>query len=252
MQSNLIIGTDRKGGEYKRMADFWEKDKEQQPVVPEQPEKIKLGDKEYSQDELSQLVGLGESYKEIETKYNTKLDKVWPEFGKSQNRVKELEAEIEKMRQANQLPKEMDENAIREAKDAANKIGLVTDDKFAEFMGKHFRTYYQNERAAEKLLDDCEDFEGEFDGKDGRPAFKTQDILEYMRDTGIKNPEIAYKTKYESQLDSWKEGQLSKAKRPGMTTITDTQGFKQPKNVKVTTNNLQDLIREQLEGGGEE
>ena len=235
-----------------RVADFFEKDtEEQKPVVEQSPEKIKLGEEEFSQEELSQLVGLGKSYKEIESKYNTKLDRVWPEFGKSQNRVKELEAELENMKKASQMPKDLDENAVREAKEAARKIGLVTDEQFTEFMGKNFRQFYQQERAAERLLDDCKDFEGEFDGKDGRPAFKTEEILEYMRDTGIKNPELAYKTKFESQLDSWKESQLAKAKRPGLTTVTETQGFKEPKQVKITTNNLQDLIREQLEGGSE-
>lgn len=235
-----------------RVADFFEKDtEEQKPVVEQQPEKIKLGEEEFSQEELSQLVGLGKSYKEIESKYNTKLDRVWPEFGKSQNRVKELEAELENMKKASQTPKDLDENAVREAKEAARKIGLVTDEQFTEFMGKNFRQFYQQERAAERLLDDCKDFEGEFDGKDGRPAFKTEEILEYMRDTGIKNPELAYKTKFESQLDSWKESQLAKAKKPGLTTVTETQGFKEPKQVKITTNNLQDLIREQLEGGSE-
>ncbi len=248
MQSKLVIGTDRKGGVKKYMADYFEKEEEQKPVVEAQPEKIKLGEKEYSQDELSQLVGLGESYREIETKYNTKLDRVWPEYSKSQNRVKELEAEMEKIKQAQSAPKDLDENSIKEAKEAARKIGLVTDEQFADFMGKNFRQFYQQERAAERLLDDCKDFEGEYDGKDGRPAFKTEEILNYMNETGIKNPELAYKTKYEPQLDSWKATELSKAKKPGLTTVTDTEGYKVPSNVKVTRDNLQDLIREQLEG----
>ena len=40
------------------MADYFEKEKEKQEEQHEQPEKIKLGEKEYSQEELSQLVGL--------------------------------------------------------------------------------------------------------------------------------------------------------------------------------------------------
>lgn len=230
-------------------ADYFEKEEEQQePKEQQQPEKIKLGEKEYSQEELSQLVGLGESYREIETKYNTKLDRVWPEFGKSQNRVKELEAELERMKQVQSAPKDLDDNAIREAKEAAKKIGLVTDEQFADFMSKNFRQFYQQERAAERLIDDCKDFEGEYDGKDGRPAFKTEEILNYMNETGIKNPELAYKTKYETQLDAWKSSELSKAKKPGLTTVTESEGIKMPKGVKVTRDNLQDLIREQLEG----
>ena len=38
-------------------------------------------------------------------------------------------------------------------------------------------------------------------------------ILEYMRDNGINDPELAYKIKYEKELDAWKEKKISSAKK---------------------------------------
>ena len=81
------------------MADniFEEKKDEQETQEAKGPEeeKIKLGDKEYTQEELSQLVGLGEFAKEVETKQNRKLDKIYPDYVKATQRLSELEKELE-------------------------------------------------------------------------------------------------------------------------------------------------------------
>jgi len=47
-------------------------------------EKITLGENEYSQDELKELVNLGKIGKEAEEKYNTSIDKVWPEYSRKE------------------------------------------------------------------------------------------------------------------------------------------------------------------------
>ena len=59
-----------------------------------EPEKIKLGEKEYTQDELSKLVGLGETANELETKWNTKIDRLYPEYTKATQERKELEDKL--------------------------------------------------------------------------------------------------------------------------------------------------------------
>src|SRR4030042_759119 len=98
-------------------------------------------------------------------------------------------------------------------------------------------------REGEKLLDDCKDMEGEIDGKDGRPAFKTKEILDHMVLTGIKNPMKAYKDKYEIEIDKWKEQQLRGAKPRGLfTEPSSTAGSKQPPNVRVTRDNLDAMV----------
>lgn len=88
-----------------------------EPVVPEttEVEKIKLGDKEYTQDELSQLVGVAEKVNSLESQYNTKLDKVWPEFGRSQNELKSVKEQLDKLQAAANGNPEMDPDAVKQA-----------------------------------------------------------------------------------------------------------------------------------------
>jgi len=230
-------------------ADFFEEPKAETPEVPVE-EKIKLGDKEYTQSELQDLVGIGEKTREIETNLNTKIDRVYPEYTKATQKNREYEAKIKDYETKTATP-QLDEESIRQAKEAAKKIGIVTDDGIAEFVSKNFRQMYMQERAAEKLLDDCRDFEKDMDGTDGRPKFKTEEILQYMQETGIRNPEKAYKDKYEKEVDSWKEGKLGQARKSGMVTETgSTAGGKEPTKVRVTRDNLDQLIKEAL-GQGE-
>lgn len=211
-------------------------------------EKVKVGEAEYSQEELNRLVGLGKLAQEADTKYNTKIDKVWPEFTKKSQRLTELEKEVETLR-ASQAPKlpENEEQAIKEAKEAARKLGIVTSDDFDEYLDKKFTQRYQTERQAERLLDEGMKFEKDIDGSDGRPKFVLTDVLEYMRDNmgGQGNLETAYKLMHETQLDTWREQQLNKSKRQGMTTATIPGGsIKEPSSVKVTNDNLDQLVAE--------
>lgn len=236
------------------MADFLGGKQDEEEPQEEEASTFKIGDKEYSQDELNELVELGNFAREVETKQNTKLDKLYPEFTRKSQKVKELEAEMEKMREEQTKQSEpqqgdLTQEQIAEARKAGRKIGFLTEDSMQDVMSKQFRQFYLQERAAEKLLDSCEGLASKIDGKDGRPAFKTEEILSYMQETGFKDPEKAYKDKYESEIDAWKAEQINKARKPGMTTIEgSTAGSKQPKPVKVTGNNLEEVMREALEG----
>lgn len=224
----------------------------QEPIpntVDETP-KIKAGGNEYSQEELDKLVGLGKIASEAEVKYSTKIDKVWPEYTKSQQELKELrkvKEEYEKVQAEKAKLPENEEQAIKEAKEAAKRLGILTDDDFEAKLETTFGKYYQQERAAERLLEAATKLEKEISGDDGRPAFNTQEVLEYMRDNmgGQGNLETAYKLMHEDKLESWKEQQLSKSKKPGMTTTTVSGGgTKEPPKVKVTEENLDQLVAE--------
>jgi len=225
--------------------DFFKKEEEEKEEVIE---KIKVGDKEYTQDEISDLVGLGSQAKEAETKYNTKLSKVWPEYGRSQTKVKELEAQLEELKNkpVEQQQSDLTPESISQAREAAKKIGIVTEDRFDDYLDKRFRGRYLQERAAEKLLEDCEELEGQIDGKDGRPAFNKEEILNHMMETGIKNPEKAYKDKYENDIDSWKEKQFGAMRKPGFTTQTESTGMKLPEVKTITDKNLRSALEEEL------
>lgn len=217
-------------------------DAEQAEEVAEEPtaETIKVGDKEYTQEELNRLVSLGEIGREAEEKYNTKIDSVWPEFSKSRNEVKELRDQLEQYKQGNTQPlMEGDDAQVREALEAAKRLGIMTRDEFDQA--------YAERRESERLLERTESLESTYNGADGRPKFDKLEILEYMQQTGVRDPEIAYKTKYEKQLDEWKEKKLSGAKKENITTTQTGGGSnKRPEEVRPTTQNIGDLIRESL------
>jgi hypothetical protein len=224
----------------------------QEETVPE-ISTVKVGEKEYTQDELSRLVQLGEMGKEVEERYNTKLDRVYPEYTKATQRVRELEKieqEYVKSQQNKINVPENEEQAIKEAREAARKLGLVDVETFRDELGKSFREYYEKERAAERILDQARGFEKEIDGSDGRPKFETEKVLQFMVDSGVQDLMTAYKVMNESNLDVWKEQQLGKAKKAGLKTQESTVAgsSKQPADVKVNKDNFDQLLQEALEG----
>jgi len=231
--------------------------KEDEDIQKEEPQEevqsIKLGDQEYSPDELEKLVNLGKIGLEVEEKYNTKIDRVYPEFTKKTQLLKEYEekfAAIEEERSRPKLP-ENEQQAIEEARTAARKLGLVLNDDFEtksqENLNKGFRELYLRERSAERLLEETSKLESEINGSDGRPKFKTEEVLEFMQENpGFKKPIDAYEAKYKAQTDEWRANQIVKAKR-GIVTNNDNLGVdKQPADVKITSENLDAMIRESL------
>lgn len=223
-------------------------------TVPEvvettEPEKIKLGEKEYTQEELSQLVGVAEKVSTLESQYNTKLEKVWPEFGRSQNELKSVKDQLEKLQSAANGNPEMDPDAVKQALEQAKKIGLLTKDDFSDVMKQNFRDLYKQERETDRLVDELDGLEKDLDGSDGRPKFEKIAVLEHMRENGFKNPMKAYKDMYETQLDAWKTQELTKAKGQGMYTTTQSStGNKIPNETPTTKDNLNQRVAEALEG----
>src|SRR3990167_502304 len=69
------------------MANKFFEDKEEDKE--EVSDKIKLGDTEFTQDELNELVGAGRKLKEIETKQGQKIEEVLTSWGKRGERLGE-------------------------------------------------------------------------------------------------------------------------------------------------------------------
>lgn len=234
------------------MSDFFN-NKPDEPKMDDQVQTVQINGKEYNQDELQQLVGLGELGREMETKWNTKIDSVLPAYTKATQELAELRKEKNSWLEQ-QIPKpepkapQNDEERqaleLQQAKSLLkNKMGVITND---EFEGE-FRKRYVVERQAEKLNESLQDLAVKIDGTDGRPKFNAQEILDYMSRSNIPDPNIAYKLRYEKELDSWKEQQFQSVKRPGLyTETTSTPGAKQPPAVKPTKDNLIDLIKETM------
>ena len=76
-----------------------------------QDTKVKVGEKEYSQDELSQLVGLGETAQEFETKWNRKIGDFYPDYTQKSQKLAEFE-KAEADRQRVELQAKADANEL--------------------------------------------------------------------------------------------------------------------------------------------
>lgn len=228
---------------------FSQEEETQQQEVQTELEKIKLGEKEYSQEELSKLVGVAEQVQEMEARYNTKFDKVWPEYGRSQNELKLVKEQMDRLQAQARGEQDLDPDSVAKALEQARKIGLVTKEDFKEFMAQNFRDLYKVEVETDQLVGELNKLEREIDGADGRPKFDKVAVLEHMRAEGFKTPMKAYRDMYETQLDEWKTRELTKARAPGMsTTEQSAPGNKMPPEVSPTRDNLNKLVMEALEG----
>jgi hypothetical protein len=208
----------------------------------EEVDKIKVGDLEFESSELEEIVG---KYKEIEKNHGS-LDKVVSTLGERANKIGQLESQVETL--AKQLEstkgpekqpddKPTPEDILREAEGR----GIITKNNLTQAI--------QEYRQAERLADEARDLEkkGNPYEADELPKFNALDMLQFMSETGIKNPVTAYKQRYETEIDSWKEKQLSKGRPKGMVTEeSSSPGNKQPKEIKVTRDNIDEMLRASL------
>ncbi len=207
---------------------------------PDVAEKIKFKDREYTPEELDELVGLGSRAKELGDSHGG-FDKFVTEYGRKSEKIGELNRQLEQLSkvQTTGAPVEEVEDQMEAARDAARKLGIVLKDDLD--------TYYQSRRGAERLLESCGELEAEIDGSDGRPKFETTAVLEFMeKNAGFTDPKRAYEAMNLDTISSWKAEKLSKTKAGGITTITTGGGEKLPPQVKPTGDNLRDLISEQF------
>ena len=216
------------------------------PEVTITPDKIKVGDAEYTQDELSRYVNLGRLGAEMEEKWNTKIDAVYPNYTRSREEVKTLQDQLAEAKASIPEPTlapdaEQSKEALRILKE---QFGVVTKDDLKQFVDQQ----YEEKSASEKLFNAVTGYSEEVDGADGRPVFKPEEVLLHMQETGIKDPMRAYKDKFENELDAWKAEKLVKGevKEPIVTVTKATAGSKQPNEVRPTKDNLQQLLNDAL------
>lgn len=218
------------------------------------PSTIKVGEVEYTPEQLQGLIDDGLFKREIETKQNTKLDRVMPEYTRLTQEKKgwvEKEAELERFKAEKSKPKEdepvLDEATLNKARTELKKLGVFTKDDVESYFKENFTKAYTIQRDTDRFFDVAHKLESEIDGKDGRPKFVLDDVLEHMKETGIRDPLKAYKDKNEMALDKWKDEQLSRNRRDGIVSERSSNaGGKTPPAVRPTRANLKDLFREAL------
>lgn len=72
--------------------------------------------------------------------------------------------------------------------------------------------------------------EKSYDGKDGRPKFDRQKVVDFALQNGFGNPEAAYKAMHEKELIDWHVRQASDAARGVKTEASDGSGSSQTSN----------------------
>lgn len=228
------------------------------------PEKVTINGEELDASEASELISYGRKTKEYEQKWNTPLDNVWPEYGKSRETVKQLETELQNAKNQLESFQQKQEagtdtpNDLAKAKAAARELGLTFQEDLekGEFVKKSDLDKYYDERQAKqdatnRILSEAERLSKEIDGSDGRPKFNKKVVLAYASAYGIADLQKAYEEMHDEQVKAWKDAQVKAQQKPGLKTLTASQGNKLPKEVKVNDDNVNSLLREKLYGAQE-
>ena len=135
-------------------------------------------------------------------------------------------------------PEEVQKQVIAEA----DKMGLVHKGNVYQFMDAYLQARDMKEDA-ENLIADAE--------TKGKPKTSVEELFKYMDESGIKNVELAYKAKFDKELDSWKEKQIESLKNGEMKTLdTSSAGSKQFEVPKLTNlDSLTDAMKSYFNRG---
>ena len=242
------------------MADFFDKTEAKETTVDNQTQtdtKVKIGEREFSQEELNRRIGLSDIALEAEEKYSTKIDRVWPEFTKSRQELAKVNTELEEWKNKPAPVVETKGALSEEEKLVARKqlFDLIGDEPVKK---KDFDTAVNktvaNFLAAKDLSEGIDRAIGEVKETYGIETNRDA-VFDHMQETGFKVPIKAIKDMFEPQIDKWKEEQINKVKQPGFNTqAASTAGSKQPQ-ITVPKNDTQ--LKESLSaffrsrGGGE-
>lgn len=226
------------------------------------PEQIIINGQAYSPEDATQLVELGNKWKKTESELNTSLDKVYPEYTKASQRAAQLEKELAEARaEAERYKQEQAQKAkaetpdtIQQARKAAREIGLADEDYLKEkgYMTRDeaeqfFADKQSQQEQVKTVLNNAATLEKEIDGSDGRVPFDQRAVLAYAASYGIDDLRQAYDQMNEKGNLKWKEEQIAREEKPGLTTLTPN-GKKEPQRIRVTDDNLGAMLGEMLDG----
>lgn len=196
-------------------------------------EKIKIGEVEYSTQEVDDLMGAGKRLKEMEEKQGQPVDDILKSWGRRGEEIGNYKKQVEelnsKVAELSKPPKKEGE-ALTEAeievqvKAEAKKYGLLTSEEARDLATE----IYNNNRAGEKLLSRTSRVLKEAK-KDGRPVVEVEKLLEFMANPdNPKDPQNAYDIMFKKELKDWETAQVGKLKNKGMATETGTSANKEP------------------------
>ena len=224
------------------------------------PSNIVINGVEYSPDDAQSLIELGNKTREAEQKWNTKLDSVWPEYGKLssertawQKEKEDLTKQLQEF-QAKQNAGTETPDEIAKAKEAARKLGLTLNEDLdksgyvkKDDLDKYLSERDQKQAEVKKVLEEADKYEQELTGEDGRPKFNKRMVLAWANSYNIPDLMEAYKDMHKDELAVWEKSQIDAKKGKTLTTFKPG-GKKEPAQTKVDDSNVKQSLHEALYG----
>lgn len=134
-----------------------------------------------------------ETTPEVETPDESKVSKSVPyeRFAEVNNNYKKLEARLAEMES------KREETKVVDPQEAQVKTQL---DKYLKEMGYVSKEDLARQEADKALQDQVKALQSKYDGKDGRPKFKYEDVLDFAEKNLIGSLELAYEAKHKAEL----------------------------------------------------
>lgn len=243
---------DQRGGEYKVSNNNFFQQEDNVQTETEEVQKIKVGDTEFDQKELEELVGAGRKLKDIETKQGQPVDDILDSWGKRGRQLGELKKKVETYEQQRveaEKPKEVKDQEALRAQVRQELASVLGDEPLTVKAAQElFKDIYQQNRSGEQILSRTNKVIREAK-RNGFPTTTAESLLEFMANPdNPKDPAKAYKLMFEKEIDRVKEEKLASIKKPGiMTNTQSTAGSKtfERKSMRgVSTNELRRMFRD--------
>jgi predicted nucleic acid-binding Zn-ribbon protein len=224
------------------------------------PSNIVINGEEIPLEEAQKLIETGRKTREYEQKWNTTLDTVWPEYGKTREHVKALETENAQAKaQLAEFQRKQtagtDTQVDREkARAAAKELGFVLDDDIKDkFVARDELDKYLDEReqkreAVKAVLAEADKLAKEINEGEYPVKFNKKAVLAYANQYGIGDLRKAWEDMNEDILTPWKEEQIASKKGKSLSTLKSSGIRKEPGEVKVTDDNVKESLKEALWG----
>ena len=217
---------------------------EGEPAVPApEPPKIKIGEEEFTEEQARALLDLGKIAKQAEEEYHRPIKSIWPEYVESQKELKALKDKAVAPSEPPAPAQELNEEQSKIATGVLEKMGFLHKGNVRDEVLTILEDYMTVQETA-NLLDEAK--------AEKRPAEELKNFLAYMDSTGIRDPKIAYKVRFEKELEALNQAKVEGLKPKGLTTqeIPAGGGRSEPEPTPIRTKtDLEKALKERFSIG---
>jgi len=216
---------------------------------------VSVGDQDFTPDQIAGFVENSNRLTSFEKDQGQSLEDMNKSWGRRGTQIGELKGQLETYQgklgdiEAAELSKKQADPQYQDTQAARQQLdSLLSDMGYA----KKADTIQELNTMTEgrQLLSEMDGLatKGNPYGEEGLPKFDTKEMLGFMDQYGVKNPEMAYDIMYKDEIATWKAGEMSKASPGGLHTDESSGAgqSKQPDPVKVTHKNIDELVRSSL------